>query len=105
MVISREAGMVYGSPLVGLTRTLGFLNSGKYLEIGSSRRNLPSSYSIITATLVIGLDMEQMRKMASLRMGLLASRSSEPCDLNQTTLPWRATRVTAPAMRFSSTAC
>ena len=35
-----------------------FANSGIYIEIGSLRKNLPSSYNIINATEVIGLDIE-----------------------------------------------
>src|SRR5271168_2055858 len=50
----------------------------------------------------MGLVMEQIRNRASGRIGLPASRSSMPCDLNHATLPWRTTSVTAPATRLSS---
>src|SRR5437879_4497765 len=50
----------------------------------------------------MGLVMEQMRNMASGRMGFAASRSIMPWGLNQATLPRRKTRVTAPAIRLSS---
>ena len=86
-MISFVAGIVYGSPDAGFTSTFGFLNSGRYFETGSSSRNLPSSYSIMTATLVMGLVMEQMRNMASGGIGLAASRSAMPCALNHATWP------------------
>ena len=105
MLISFVAGIEYGSPDAGFTSTFGFLNSGRYFDTGSSSRNRPSSYSIMTATLVMGLVMEQMRNIASGRIGLAASRSIMPCDLNHATCPWRITRVTAPAMRLSSISC
>ena len=40
--------------------TFGFLSTGRYSEIGSLRRSLPSSISISTATPVIGLVIEWM---------------------------------------------
>src|SRR5205807_6126623 len=94
--------MVYVAPDSGLTNTFGFLNSGRYFEMLSSSRKWPSSYSIITATLVMGLVIEQIRNIVSGRIGLLASRSIIPCGLNQTTRPRRTTKVIAPAIRFSS---
>src|SRR5205807_27095 len=93
---------VYVAPDSGLTNTFGFLNSGRYFEMLSSSRKWPSSYSIITATLVMGLVIEQIRKIVSGRIPLLASRSIIPCGLNHTTRPRRATSVTAPAIRLSS---
>src|ERR1700756_125054 len=56
----------------------------------------------MTARLVIGLVIEQMRNIESVRIGLPASRSAMPCALNQATRPWRITSVTAPAIRLSS---
>jgi hypothetical protein len=41
-----------------------FLNSGRYLDTGSSSRNFPSSNKIITAVLVIALDCEAMLEAA-----------------------------------------
>src|SRR4029077_3660476 len=49
----------------------------------------------------MGLVMEQMRRMESVRIGLPASRSLMPWARNQATWPWRMTGVTAPAMRLS----
>src|SRR5580704_3574562 len=59
----------------------------------------------MAARLVIGLVMEQMRKMASVRMGLEFSRSAMPCALNHATFPCRMTSVTAPAIRLLSMLC
>src|SRR5882724_4345774 len=56
-------------------------------------------------TVVMGLVMEQMRKMESRCMGLAASRSAMPCALKKATWPWRRTSVTAPAIRLSSMLC
>ena len=44
-------------------------------DTGSVSDSLPSSYSIITATLVIGLVIEAMRKIVSVRIGVLLSSS------------------------------
>jgi hypothetical protein len=41
-----------------------FLNSGRNLDTGSFSTNRPSSNSIITVTLVMGLVMEAMPNMA-----------------------------------------
>ena len=49
-----------------------------YFDTGSSRPSLPCSYSIMIATLVIGLVIEAMRKMASVRIGFFSSRSAMP---------------------------
>src|SRR5271165_7655528 len=57
----------------------------------------------MTAALVMGFDMEQIRKIASRCIGLPASRSAMPRASNQATFPWRTTIETAPAMRLSST--
>ena len=40
------------------TPTLTFANDGMYFETGSSSCSLPSSTSIMAATVVIGFDME-----------------------------------------------
>ena len=55
IVISRLASTV-SSPLPAWTRSP--LNSGRYLETGSSSLSLPSSAKIRAATVVIGLVME-----------------------------------------------
>src|SRR3984885_5569359 len=57
------------------------------------------------ATLVMGLVMEQMRNIASRRIGLEASRSIMPCDFYQATCPCRIARVTAPEICLSSISC
>ena len=54
------------------------LNSGRYFETGSLSRNHPSSYSIITATLVMGLLMEAIRKIVSGFIGTFISLSCMP---------------------------
>ena len=78
------------------TATIACLNSGMKRETGSLSRTLPSSIIIITATAVIGFDIEASRKIASFGIGLFASTSLRPCASKWTTLPRRATRVTAP---------
>ena len=60
------------------TATRASANSGMYLEIGSSRRNRPSSKSVMTAALVTALDWDATRKMASRGMGVPFSGSSLP---------------------------
>ena len=84
------------------TATFISLNSGMNFETGSPSRIFPSSTSIMTATAVMGLDMEASRKMVSLAMGFFDSRSISPCASKCTMLPRRATRVTAPQMSFAS---
>src|SRR6476646_3326299 len=56
----------------------------------------------MTATLVMGFVIEQIRKRASDGIGIPASRSSMPCDLSHATLPCRTTIVTAPAICLSA---
>lgn len=83
IVTSRAVGTVYGSRVAVLTRTFGFLNSGRNPDTGSVSRNRPSSCSIITAAVVMGFVIEQMRKTESVRIGLPDSMSAipypEPC--------------------------
>jgi hypothetical protein len=57
----------------------------------------------MTAVLVMGFDMEQIRKIASRCIALPASRSAMPRASNQATCPRRTTMETAPAIRLSST--
>jgi hypothetical protein len=66
-------------------------------DTGSLSRTLPSSTSIITATPVMGFDMDASRKMLSFAIGLFASMSAKPWASKYAILPRRATRVTAPA--------
>ena len=49
-----------------------------YFERGSSSPSLPSSTSIIAATLVIGFDIEYSRKIVSGVIGRLLSMSRTP---------------------------
>ena len=82
-------GIVSGAPDAGFTSTFGFLNSGRYLEIGSSSRKWPSSYSIMTARLVMGLVMEQMRNMRVrahrlARLTIGHTLRLEPCHVSAT---------------------
>ena len=63
----------------------------------------PSSTRMSAAVLVIGLDIEAMRKMLSVRIGVPASRSWLPKAFRYSTLPWRATRATAPAICLRET--
>ena len=72
-------------------------NSGSHFEMGSRSWKCPSSYSIISATEAIGLVIDAMRKMVSCVIALPFSTSRRPCAEKLTTLPRRATRVTAPA--------
>ena len=52
--------------------------AGMYLDTGSARESLPSSIRIMAATVVIGLVIEAMRKIASVFIGALASLSRKP---------------------------
>ena len=52
--------------------------SGIYLEMGSSKRNFPSSHNIITAVDVMALVCEAMRKIASVSIFLPAGLSAMP---------------------------
>ena len=56
-------------------------------ETGSVRNNFPSSYSIITATLVIGLVIEAMRNIVLVRIGVLLSLSWKPVAWMSTISP------------------
>ena len=56
----------------------------------------------MTATPVTGLVIDAIRKMASFRIGVLLSASINPCGSKCTTLPFRATSVTAPENCFSA---
>ena len=65
-------------------------------DTGSVSRNFPSSISIRIATPVTGLDIDAMRKIASLRIGVFASMSISPCASKCAMRPLRDTIVTAP---------
>ena len=53
-------------------------SSGRYMPTGSLRRKRPSSYSIMTARLVMGFVIDAMRKIASTSIGLLSPMSAAP---------------------------
>ena len=78
--------------------TFGFLNSGMKRDTGSVRRSFPSSISIRIATPVTGFDIDAMRKIASLRIGVFASTSIRPCASKCAMRPLRDTIVTAPVI-------
>jgi hypothetical protein len=72
-------------------------------ETGSVSRSLPSSYSIITATLVTGLVIDAMRNKLSVRIGVRLSTSWNPEVCTSTTFPSRAISVTMPPASWRST--
>jgi hypothetical protein len=78
------------------------LNCGMNLDTGSLRRIRPSSTSIRIATAVTGFVIDAMRKMASLRIGVLDSMSIRPWASKWAMRPRLATRATAPAIFFAS---
>ena len=83
--------------------TLPLANSGMNFDTGSPRISCPCSMSIRTATAVIGLVIDAMRKSVPVCIGFFASRSIWPCASRCTTLPLRATSVTAPDRSPAST--
>ena len=74
-------------------------------DTGSVSRSFPSSINIRIATPVTGLDIDAMRKIASLRIGVLLSMSIKPCASKCATRPLRATTVTAPEIWFEAMYC
>ena len=82
MVIARLAGsssMTIASPVAGsVLTTCMSLSSGRYCATGASSSSLPSSTSIMVATLVICLDIDPMRKIKSGRIGIFLSWSAKP---------------------------
>jgi hypothetical protein len=72
------------------------------VDTRSFRWTFPSSTIIITATDVIGLDIDARRKMESFAIGFFASMSARPCASKWTIRPRRATSVTAPETSFAS---
>ena len=79
------------APGGGGTATVVFLNAGMNFETGSARPTLPSSTSIMTATLVKAFVCDAMRKIVSVFIGPPASRSALPNASWKTTRPLRAT--------------
>src|SRR3546814_14747679 len=84
-VTSRLAGTVVQveSSSLNFFITLTWLNSGMYLDTGSSRRNFPSSINIITAQLVKALLWVAIRKIAT---------CEKPTDFLYTTFPFLSDR-------------
>ena len=69
-------------------------------DTGSVSRSFPSSISIRIATPVTGFDIDAMRKIASLRIGVFESMSIRPCASKWAIRPRRATSETAPDELF-----
>ena len=67
MVISEGEGSEVKVESLAFTsfKTTGFLNSGIYLEIGSSKTHFPSSTKIIMAVVTMGLVMDANLKISS----------------------------------------
>src|SRR5688572_24116771 len=69
-VIVRFAGFPEG--------VLRFANSGRYFATGSETFNLPSSWSISTATPVMGLVIEAIQKTVSGVIGIFSAILAKP---------------------------
>ncbi len=96
IVIGRFAGTTLTgepatAPAGGGSATVVFSNAGMNRETGSARPTLPSSTSIITATLVRAFVCEAMRKIVSVFIGRPASTSAFPKASRCATRPLRAT--------------
>ena len=91
------AGAPAGGTAGGLaTATFADLNSGMNRETGSFSRIFPSSTSIITATAVMGFDIDASLNTPSFGIGFCVSTFSSPCASKCAMRPLRATRVTTP---------
>ena len=82
MVIDRRSGssVSVGWPLSSSLSmpTLASAKAGMYFSMGSSSLSLPSSTSIMIATLVIGFDIEYSRKIVSDVIGCWLTTSRTP---------------------------
>jgi len=58
--------------------TCTVFSSGRYFATGALRSSLPSSTSIMAATLVIGLVIDAIQKIESVVMGMVLARSWKP---------------------------
>ena len=96
------SGSVTGLNAEPLRYTRESANDGMNFETGSFSSKAPSSYSIIAATEVIGLVIENIRTIESLVHSVPASRSRWPAVLWCTTCPPRLTRICQPVNRRSS---
>jgi hypothetical protein len=72
-------------------------NSGSHLEIGDFSSRRPSSYSIIAATDVIGLVIENIRTTVSSVNGSSPAMSRWPASRSARCLPWRLMAMCHPA--------
>ena len=96
MVITRFAGSVWSRGPAGSFSTCMFANSDAQRVMGSSRRILPCSISIIAAAVVTGFVIEAMRNSVSRCIGDFASMSRWPSTLTDRTDPSFQVRVTTP---------
>ena len=106
-MISRAAGTRRSPAPAGSlgrfhTATLGLLYSGTNFETGSLNTSFPSSSSIRIETAVTGLVIDASRNSVSFDIAFFASTSAMPCASKCTTLPLRATSVTAPEKSWPS---
>ena len=83
--------------------TLVSAKAGMYVATGSMSRTRPSSNSIMSAVLTIGLVIEYMRKIVSSVTGFPASLSRWPYWAENTVCPRRASTTLSPAKPRSST--
>src|SRR2546421_8543715 len=86
-VIGRFAGTVSSSGPSSRFNTLRSASSGSQRSTGSSSRSLHSSTRIIVATAMIGLVIEEMRKMVSRRMGGASADRLRPDHINMHLAP------------------
>ena len=101
-MIGRCAGTVSSSGPSSRFSTLRSASSGSSRSTGSSSRSLHSSTRIIAAAAVIGLVIEEMRKIVSRRIGSLPPSAFVPIA-STCTSPRRLTSVTSPGTSPRST--
>jgi hypothetical protein len=80
------------------TPTFTSAKAGMYFETGSSSLSLPSSTSIIAATLVMGFDIEYRRKIASGVIGNWVTTSRTPKFSKYTGVPCCSISKMAPGI-------
>src|SRR5215467_9663362 len=108
MVIGRFCGSSTNllCPLTGSvvsTPTIISFSSGRYWWTGAARSSLPSSTSIMAATLVTGFVIDAIQKIASGASGMVFARSPKPTARKYATLPLRVIAATAPVKAPAST--
>ena len=84
------------------TPTFGCAKAGMHLDTGASRSILPSSTSIIAATLTIGLLIEWMQRRSSTFIGAACAGSRWPAASAKASLPPRQTISRAPGIFFAA---